>query len=207
MFAPLLAAGFQDFVWLIVILFAIGSGVVNWFKEKMQQSRQREEQEQRRSGMGEPVTSSDPLQSEIEAFLQQVSTSQKPSSARPVPVQQVEEADAFYEDEPRPQKKRQQKQKQTQKQRPAEPVANRHLSSTGLGQVANRHVKSQVKEHHLSSQVEQSHLTSQVGGGAAIGSGQMADSSPLAGLFESADDTRRAIILSEVLSPPLCRRK
>ncbi len=196
---PLLAAGAGEIVPVIVVLITIASAIVNFIKEKAQ-AAQREQQVNNRDAKRDPQ-----LQSEIEQFLEQVSAGTSRGRNRSEPVE-VTDADVF--EQPSRKRERPPQQRQKEPQKPKTSVAERHLESKGGGKISDRHVQSQVREHHLQSQVAQSHLTTHVGGGTVeVSASSIAASSSFAELLSNPDTVRNAMILNEILSPPLARRK
>lgn len=198
-YSPLLAAGAGDFVPVIVIAITIISAIVNFIKERAQAARLAQENNVQRDAKRDPK-----LQSEIEQFLEQVSAGTPRDRNR---AEVVEVTDDDLVEEPVKPRQRRQKQPKPQKE-PAKPasVSDRHLETRGLGNVRQRHVQSQVKEHHLDSQVAHTHLTTSV-------SAPLIEELPKPGVFlfhdllGNSDDVRKAIIMSEILSPPVALRK
>jgi len=109
----------------------------------------------------------------------------------------------------RPPRRRQRDQEQEPRQSERDPqevpVAARHLASSELSGVRSRHVQSDVSQRHIDSDVSHSHLPTGklTGTPVALATRQ---ASPLAVILAQTGGVRNAIILNEILSPPVSLR-
>lgn len=212
---PLLAAG-DGLGAVIVVLIMVASGVINYLKERRAEANRKRQLEEESSGY-----SNDQLRGEIDKFLSEVEQANRgQSSTRQETALELTDADVIDERPNRKaatkraaqqaQQRKQQQQLEQEEKRQA--VSQRHLKDSKLGKVGQRQVSSQVRDHHLQSQVEGKHLNPEAdlgtgGVSTAAASASLDSAHPLAALLSSADGVRNAVILNEVLGPPLCRRK
>lgn len=198
-------AGNDGMVAIITILIMAASGVVNYMKEKRAEAKRRQELEQGTLG-----PDGERLQSEIDQFLSEVENAAKGKSTRKQQeAHELTDADVI---DTRPAKRQRSDNLQGQTEAQRRAVAERHLQQSNVGQVSKRHVQSQVREHHLRSDVEKKHLTPERDLGlTGVPKDSMASSakavSPLAAMLRSPDGIRTAILLNEILSPPVSRRR
>lgn len=190
---PLLLAA-DEFRLIIFIGFLVVSGIVKFLKSRSEDAAKRRLQEQFETD-----------NSEVTDFINEVTAATR-NQNQPMELS----ADDVIESRPR----RPKRQAPTTSE-PAEPprraVSERHLKNSQVGQVANRHVASQVRDQHLHSQVENAHLHPEadlgVGGLSTLSRSSDEAVHPIAAMLNSSDGIRNAILLNEVLAPPLSRRK
>jgi len=190
---------------IIVVLIMVASGIINYLKERRAEANRRRQLEE-----SSPQFGSDRLRGEIDQFLTEVAETNRGSSVRRS-EEALELTDEHVIDQrPARQKSAGRGDEQTRQQRRA--ANQRAAKDTQFGQVAQRHVSSQVRDHHLQSQVESSHLVPHVG--LAVGGETMSPpmstqegAHPLATLLSNTEGVRHAIILNEVLGPPVSRRR
>lgn len=188
-------AGIGDVVPVLFIIIALISGFLNFLKEKKNAAeaedlrRRKRERKQNRPD------------DELSAFLEEVGATGATERPKPRRRKRSSQRD-------RAQQRRQQREKAQQEQdRPSKSsVADRHLETSPLGQVSSRHVESAVEHRHLQSQVADQHLYEQED---SAGIGNLSTETrvhPIAKLLSSPDGIRNAIIINEILQPPLSLR-
>jgi hypothetical protein len=201
-------AGPGDFLPVLFVLIAIASGLINFVKER-RVAAEREAGNAGRGGNANPG-----LQSEIDAFLQEVSPSVFEES--PPPGQNSgqgkrrrKRANTDEEAERRRQvrARREHEKRQAEQDRTRQTIKQRHLAKSELGDVSNRHA---VANRHVDSSVENRHFEDHIDGPSqatdlrAVG---QAGNSSVADLLRQPSGIRDAIMLNEILSPPLARRR
>lgn len=189
---------------VIVVLIMVASGIINYLKERRAEANRRRQLEE-----SSPQFGNDQLRGEIDQFLSEVAETNRSS-----PVRRQEEAIELTDDhviDQRPARKKSARNGEELTRQQRRSANQRVAKESQFGQVAQRHVASQVREHHLHSQVETSHLVPQVGH--TVSDGTMSPplstqdgSHPLALLLSHSEGVRNAIILNEVLGPPVSRR-
>ena len=193
----LLAAGIGDVLPVLFVLIAIASGIINFFREKGAAKQAKQPEHGRPPGGRD-----DAVDSEIEMFLEEVTgpdgRERRPQRKRPRRSQRD-----------RPKRKRAQREPEPQEPVRRESVADRHMELAEQSSVGKRHVESHVGERHMQSGVEERHLVRGVGtaaAGARSRSTRAGKTSPIMAMFQTAGGVRTAIVLNEILSPPLGRR-
>jgi hypothetical protein len=207
-------AGPGDFLPVLFVLIAIASGIINFVKERKAAA----EREVGNAGGGNVRANVDgELQSEIDAFLEEVSPDDfeevKParqSTARQSTAGQQrrrksnsdEEAERRRRVRARREHERQQAAEDSQRQS----VRQRHLETSELSEVSGRHA---VANRQVDSTVEDRHLEDNIDGPSQASASLAAmtdDSNPVAELLRTPSGIRNAILLSEILGPPLANR-
>jgi hypothetical protein len=209
-FPVLLAADISDVLWVLFVLVAMVSGIINKFKE----NKAADEMRQRRAQRGGPGR--EQLQDEISQFLDELG-SETPQQ-RPQPRQQRSRRESA-----------QQRRRETAvgQDRDESSADTRSRSGRGrkrqdqdISSVKKRHVQSSVQDRHVRSSVHNRHLDSEVGdhqvgtfGGATdeitdadITAMAAAGVPPVAQMLRSRNGIASAIVLNEILSPPVSRR-
>lgn len=198
-FPLILAAGPGDVITVAIFLIAAISGLMNFIKDRRAATNRQFED---RPKQNRPRTrEEEELQSEIEAFLTEVSSSGNAGRSRP--EQQTQ---------PRPQGQKQRRKKKAPEAAKPESadaqksVSQRHLPAGNLGGVGQRHMGSSVQDRHIDSSVAGQHL--QPGSAFNASGPQPAKATAgFAAMLSQAGGVRNAIILSEVLGPPVAKRK
>ncbi len=208
----LLAADFGDVLGVLFVIVALVSGIVSKFKENKAAEEIRERRAQR-GGQGR-----EQLQDEISLFLEELG-SETPSGRA----------------QSRPQKSRRE-QTRSGRQSQSSGMTNERGESGGqqrarsrrgqkrpadeISSVKSRHVHSSVQDRHVRSDVHNRHLDSDVGDQMV---GRLVESvsdardvqtsaiaaaglPPVAQLLTRRDGIASAIVLNEILSPPVSRR-
>jgi hypothetical protein len=226
---PIAAVG--DVAAAIFIIFAIGSAVVNFFKEKNAQAAVEERQRQRDDNRQES-------KSEIDVFLNEIGATQPSTDINERRREQIQQKQERQREElrRRQQQRRQELQeqqqerqarKQTQRKRLSEQEPqqsrknpkvvissddafideDRNFDRVGDRHMANsveqRHVESAVKDRHVHSAVEDRHHR-EVSHTSAKNIKK--NDSAIGKLFADPTSIRNAVIISEILSPPKSRR-
>jgi len=199
----ILAAGIDNVFTVAILLIAAIGGLMNFIKERRAAvNRQFED----RPKQNRPRTrEEEQLQSEIEVFLSEVSSSGSSSS-------QSGRSRAEQQTQPRPQGQKQRRKKKTPEAAKPESaeaqrsVSQRHLPAGNLGGVGQRQMGSSVQDRHIDSSVAGQQLHA---GSAFNASGPQAAraTAGFATMLNQAGGVRNAIILSEVLGPPIAKRK
>lgn len=204
----LLLADVTEFIiTCLLILLTVGGGVINFFKEKraaLEAERMRERQQQERQA-GENMND------ELESFLEEISGQNQRVRQQAQRRQRAQRERAARQRAARQRRQRAQSRSREPEvelvveEESSQRVAQRHLKKRDLSTVDDRHIESNVAERHLESAVADHHLvpTDDASSSQTPSSG----SSPIAQMFEQAGGIRNVIILNEILSPPLSRRK
>lgn len=198
-----------DFLPILFVLIAIASGIINFVKER----RAAAERDGVKAGMWEDDgKGNQELQSEIDAFLQEVSPTDfeevKPprqGGAQQQRRRRRNNSDEEAERRRQVRARREHEKRQAKTDRNRTSVEERHLDTSDLSDVRSRH---EVANRHVDSQVEDRHLEPQIDGSSAD---QPAASDETAGssvtrLLRSPGGFRNAILLNEILGPPLAHR-
>ncbi len=206
---------------LIFVAIAIISGIYNFITERIAAAKLKEQQAANGGGRRD-----DKLRTEVDSFLDEISSSQPSKSTsqsrrKPAEVtfeELMEDAAPQRPTRTQPQSNK----KATSRAQPAQPqkskpVSQRHLQSSDIGQMRQRHVESHVAESHLQSHVGQSHLTTSFDSTGTAGTAeeatsvsrdfQSAGAAAVALLLSSPQSVRDAIVMNEILSPPVSRRR
>ena len=201
---PILA-GAGEVLPVLFVLIAIASGIINFVKER----KAAVDREAGNAGRGNPNRE---LQSEIDAFLQEVSDDSE--SARPArqsntqrPRRQRPNSDEEAERRRRARARRERTRKQAaiEKQK-RESVRDRNLDTSDLSEVSSRH---EVANRHVDSKVEDRHLEDHIDGPSQampVHTAEAATSTSVTALLKRPDGIRDAILLNEILGPPLANR-
>ena len=195
-----------DFLPVLFVLIAIASGIINFVKER----RATAEQGVGNAGRG---NANNEFQSEIDAFLQEVS----PDDLEELPPSQQNRAgeqrrgkrassDVEAKRRRRVRARQEHEKRQAAEDQKRQAVKQRHLETSDLGGVSNRH---EVANRHVDSSVENRHFEDHIDGPSqataprAMGA---AGNSSVANLLQQSSGIRDAIMLNEILGPPVARR-
>lgn len=197
-----------DFLPVLFVLIAIASGIINFVKERRAAAE--------RGGAKADVWEDDgnanqELQSEIDAFLQEVSPSEF-EEARPAQRGNAQEqrrrrrksSDEEAERRRRVRARREHEKRQAKRDNKRQPVRKRHLDTSDLSEVssrhevANRHVDSSVEDRHLEANLDDSPVDQPV---VTANAGRSVTE-----LLRRPGGFRDAILLNEILGPPLANR-
>lgn len=197
-------AGPGDFLPVIFVLIAIASGIANFIKER-KAAAERVDVNPRGNWDGGGNVDRE-LQSEIDAFLQEVSPDNSESPNRPQQGSTAQRrrkraaSDEEAERRRRVRARREHERKQSEADEKRKSLRQRHLETSELGEVSQRHVESAVEDRHLRSQVD----------------GFLPDEQPvlvdaaasvvLTSMLRQPGGVRNAILLGEVLGPPVAHR-
>lgn len=201
-------AGPGDFLPVLFVLIAIASGIINFVKER----RAAAERDGAKAGVWENDGNGDQeLQSEIDAFLQEVSPSEF-EEARPSRQgnrqqqrrRRKKSSDEEAERRRRVRARREHEKRQAESDGKRQSVRKRHLDTSDLSEVssrhevANRHVDSSVGDRHLEANLDDSPVEEPV---ANTNAGRSVTE-----LLRRPGGFRDAILLNEILGPPLANR-
>jgi ABC-type Na+ efflux pump permease subunit len=206
-------AGPGEFLPVLFVLIAIASGVINFVKERKAAA----EREVGNGGDGNVQANADgEMQSEIDAFLQEVSPDdfEEAKPARQGNAQQQQRrrrkssssSDEEAERRRRVRARREHERQQAEEDSQRQSVRKRHLETSDLSEVSSRH---KVANRHVGSTVEDRHLEDHIDGpsqAAAPLAATTVGNSSVAALLQSPDGIRDAILLNEILGPPLANR-
>jgi hypothetical protein len=195
-----------DFLPVLFVLIAIASGIVNFVKER----RAAAQPEGGNAGRG---NANNELQLEIDAFLQEVS----PGELEELPPSQQKRArqqrsrkrvgsDEKSERRRRVRARREHEKRQAAEDQKRQAVKQRHLETSDLGDVSNRH---EVANRHVDSSVENRHFEDHIDGPSQATAPRVtgaAGNSSVADLLQQSSGIRDAIMLNEILGPPIARR-
>ncbi|MDA0588694.1 MAG: hypothetical protein O2820_13065 [Planctomycetota bacterium] len=193
----MMTAGIGDVVPILFIVIALISGFLNFMKEK----KTAEEVQDMRRRKRPPKNERD---DELAQFLDEVATTDTK------PKQRQRRKRPTQRDRSQERQKRRDENKQSEERPHRSPtrsssVASRHLDTEEFSQVRDRHVESSVENRHLESQVSEQHLyeTDE----AATAETPATRQHRIAVLLKRPGGIRDAIMLNEVLQPPLSRRR
>jgi hypothetical protein len=205
-------AGPGDFLPVLFVLIAIASGIINFVKER----RAAAEREVGNAGRGNAGRGNpnNELQSEIDAFLQEVSPDdfvEESPPPRPTRTQQQRRRRRASSDEEAERRRRVRARREHEKQQAAEDrkrqtVKQRHLETSDLGDVSDRH---EVANRHVDSSVENRRFEDHIDGPSQATAPRAtgpAGNSSVADLLQQPGGIRDAIMLNEILGPPVARR-
>ena len=195
-----------DFLPILFVLLAIASGIINFVKER----RAAAEREVGNAGRRAP---NNELQSEIDAFLQEVSPDDFEESRTPrrnsgqgQRRRKRTNTDEEAERRRRVRARREHEKRQAAEDRKRQSVKQRHLETAELGnvsnrhEVANRHVDSSVENRHFEDNIDGPSQATEVRATSAAGNGSIAE------LLQRPGGIRDAIMLNEILGPPIANR-
>ena len=194
-----------DFLPVLFVLIAIASGIINFVKER----RATAEQGVGNAGRG---NANNEFQSEIDAFLQEVSPGELeevPSSKQKRAREQRRRKRASSDEKSERRllrRKREHEKRQAAKDRKRQAVKQRHLETSDFGDVSNRH---EVANRHVDSSVENRHFEDHIDGPSQATAPRVtgpAGNSSVADLLQQPGGIRDAIMLNEILGPPIARR-
>lgn len=195
-----LTAGIGDVVPILFIAIALITGFLNFLKEKKNAA---EVQDMRRRKRERNPDQDD----ELAQFLDEVATSEtKPKPRRPQGRKRPTQRARSQERQRRRQQTTETEQQPQRRSGNSTSVASRHLETEELSQVRDRHVQSSVESRHLESNVASQHLFES---DETPSEASKAKSSrhPIAQLLARPGGIRDAILLNELLQPPVSRRK
>jgi hypothetical protein len=201
-------AGPGEFLPVLFVLIAIASGIISFVKER----KVAVEREVGNAGGGDVRANVDgELQSEIDAFLQEVSPDEfeEAKPARQSNTQQRRRKSSSDEEAERRRRvraRREHERQQAEEDRQRQSVRKRHLEASELSDVSSRH---EVANRHVDSTIEDRHLEDHIDGpslAAAPLAATTVGNSSVAELLQRPDGIRDAILLNEILGPPLANR-
>ena len=202
-------AGPGDFLPVIFVLIAIASGIINFVKERKAAAGRAEGNPRDWQARGDEDRQ---LQSEIDAFLQEVSpdNSGQTRSPRQGSSQQRQRRKAASEEEAerrrRVRARREQERHQLEAEQRRQSLRTRHLETT---EVSSRHVESSVEDRHLSANFDNAPARSRRKSSLDDPIGKPAVStqaSSVVALLRQPEGIRNAVLLSEIIGPPLANR-
>ena len=193
-----LTAGIGDVVPILFIAIALITGFLNFLKEK-KNAAEAQDMRRRKGARGNQ------RDDELAQFLDEVAT----SDTKPQPRKRQQRKRPTQRDRSQQRQKRREQNMQSEERPRRSPaksssVASRHLETEELSQVSDRHVTSSVESRHLESKVAEQHLYETDGG--ATAATEESKIHPIAVLLARPGGIRDAIMLNEVLQPPLSRR-
>ena len=197
-----------DFLPILFVLIAIASGIINFVKERRAAANKVNFDSPDFAARGKVNPE---LQSEIEAFLQEVSPNDFEEVA---PVRQGNAAqqrrrrkknsDEEAERRRQVRARREHEKRQAMEDRKRESVRKRHLETSELSEVSSRH---EVANRHVDSSVHNRHLEPQIHAAAASFTELNAtNGNSVAQLLRNPVGIRHAILLNEILGPPIANR-
>jgi len=199
-------AGPGEFLPVLFVLIAIASGIINFVKER----RAAAERDMVNAGGG---NADQELLTEIDAFLEEVSPSdfeeaRPPRQGNPQQQQQRrrrrKNSDGEAERRQQVRARREHEKRQAETDRNRKSVGNRHLETSNLSEVRSRH---EVANRHVDSSVEDRHLEANIDGPSVDRPAANATAgSSVTEMLRSPGGIRDAILLSEILGPPLANR-
>ncbi len=206
MATTVILAGPGDFLPVLFVLIAIASGIINFVKGRHATA----EREVGNAGRG---NANNELQSEIDAFLQEVSPNDLEESPLPRQNRPQEQrrrrrasSDEKAERRRRVRARREHEKRQAAEDQKRQTVKQRHLETSDLGDVSNRH---EVANRHVDNAVENRHFEDHIDGpsqATAPRATGAAGNSSVANLLQEPSGIRDAIMLIEILGPPVARR-
>jgi hypothetical protein len=193
-----LTAGIGDVVPILFIAIALITGFLNFLKEK-KNAAEAQDMRRRKGARGNQ------RDDELAQFLDEVAT----SDTKPQPRKRQQRKRPTQRDRSQQRQKRREQNMQSEERPRRSPaksssVASRHLETEELSQVSDRHVTSSVESRHLESKVAEQHLYET--DGVATAATEESKIHPIAVLLARPGGIRDAIMLNEVLQPPLSRR-
>ncbi len=204
-FPVLLAFDVGEVLWVLFVIVAIISGFINKMKEK----KAAEEGVRRRAQAGGGGRNRGQLQDEISQFLEELGADPKPAQ-RPQAQQRRPRPQRQQQSRPKPRSRREQEDQRSAGRRQSR-RAEKQTVDDELSSVRSRHVESAVEERHL-----ESHVGEHQPGTIAEQVVELTDSQtkavaaaklpPVVQLLTRQDGLANAIVLNEILSPPVSRR-
>jgi hypothetical protein len=193
-----LTAGIGDVVPILFIAIALITGFLNFLKEK-KNAAEAQDMRRRKGARGNQ------RDDELAQFLDEVAT----SDTKPQPRKRQQRKRPTQRDRSQQRQKRREQNMQSEERPRRSPaksssVASRHLETEELSQVSDRHVTSSVESRYLESKVAEQHLYET--DGVATAATEESKIHPIAVLLARPGGIRDAIMLNEVLQPPLSRR-
>ena len=202
-------AGPGEFLPVLFVLIAIASGIINFVKERRAAAGRVDFESDDFAAKG---NANPELQSEIDAFLQEVSPGEF-EEARPTrqgnPQQQQRRRRRNSSDEEAERRRqvrarREHEKRQSETDRNRKSVRKRHLETSDLSEVRSRH---EVANRHVDSSVEDRHLKDRIDGSSdAQPVATASNGNSVAELLRSPGGIRSAVLLNEILGPPLANR-
>ncbi|MFT5092438.1 MAG: hypothetical protein ACI93T_001258 [Porticoccaceae bacterium] len=197
-------AGPGEFLPILFVLIAIASGIINFVKER----RAAADRDMVNAGGGNADRE---LLTEIDAFLEEVSPSdfeetKPPRQRNPQQQRRRRRNNSDEEAERRRQvrARREHEKQQAETDRNRKSIGNRHLETSNLSDVRSRH---EVANRHVNSSVEDRHLEDHIDGSSdAQPVATASNGNSIAEQLRSPGGIRDAILLSEILGPPLANR-
>lgn len=193
----MMTAGIGDVVPILFIVIALISGFLNFMKERKNADEVQDMRRRKRESKNE-------RDDELAQFLDEVATTDntpKQRQRRKRPTQR----DRSQERQKRREQSMQSGERPHRSPARSSSVASRRLDTEEFSQVRDRHVESSVENRHLQSQVSEQHLyeTDEVGAAEPPKSQRH----PIVVLLNRPGGIRDAIMMNEVLQPPLSRRR
>ncbi|MHC4876831.1 MAG: hypothetical protein ACYTGL_10060 [Planctomycetota bacterium] len=205
-FPVLLAFDVGEVLWVLFVIVAIISGFINKMKEK----KAADEVARRRVQAGGARRNQGQLQDEISQFLEELGAAEPKPAPRPQPQRKRPKPQRQSQSRPKPRSRRESEEPQTADRRRSQSTRQKP-GDHELGSVRSRHVESSVEERHLGS-----HVGEHRPGTIAEEVLELADSQtaavaaarlpPVAQLLARQDGLANAVMLNEILSPPVSRR-
>jgi hypothetical protein len=206
--ATVILAGPGEFLPVIFVVYVIARGIVNYIKEQ----KQSEQDIMARRGDSDV----DPeLQSEVDAFLEEVSPTDSDDSRRsrqsdpPQRRRRKAASDEEAERRRRVRVRREHEKRQQEEEQSRQSLRKRHLETSDLGEVSDRHVESSVEDRHLERQID-GLPANKLGEAAILKKPSVAivalDATSVAAMLQQEGGIRNAILLSEIVGPPLSSR-
>ena len=202
---PILAIGISQIIGLVIFTVS----VLSWFVNLVQGDKPK--------GAPRPKNRPrDPVQSELEKFLQEVVGGKgQPEKKRPTPppVPQQKQPRAANEKKGGKSKSQQQRPAKTEtaSQRPGERAAASHLQMSALGQGVRSHLHDHMEPNRIGAAVQQDidaavrkDLGPTAASDAIVRAGNI---HPLAKALRDPQGVRQAILLNEILSRPKSLRR
>lgn len=204
--AILAAAG--DFLPILFVLIAIASGIINFVKERRAAAGKVDFESDDFAGRGDANSE---LQSEIDAFLKEVSPSDfeeatpaRQSSAGKQRRRRKNNSNEEAERRRQVRARREHEKRQAETDRNRTSVSKRHLETSDLSEVRSRH---EVANRHVDSSVEDRHLEPHIDSSTeALSVSIASNGNSVTQLLRSPGGIRNAVLLNEILGPPLANR-
>jgi hypothetical protein len=201
-------AGPGEFLPILFVLIAIASGIINFVKERRAAV---DRDGVLAGGLEGDGNANQELQSEIDAFLQEVSPGEfeeaRPSRQRnPQQKRRRRRNNSDEEAERRRQvrARREHEKRQSETDSKRQSIRKRHLETSDLSDVSSRH---EVANRHVDSSVEDRHLEDHIDGSSdAQPVSRATAGSSVTELLRRPGGFRDAILLNEILGPPLANR-
>lgn len=208
----MILAGPGDFLPVIFVLIAIASGIINFIKERKAAVGKVDLDPGDWEAQGNPDSE---LQSEIDAFLQEVSPGNSepsrpqrqgnPQQRRRKKVESDEEAERKRQVRAR----REHERRQLEEDQKRKSLRTRHLDTSELGEVSHRHVENAVEDRHLrpiddnlpARQPRRSSFEAP-----AVKTDLQFQASSVVAILREPGGIRNAVLLSEIIGPPLASR-